>query len=90
MYDIKLTTRFRKDYKAAMKRGLDISALDDVIRLLAKGQPLPARYKDHPLSGSFSGYRECHLAFDWLLIYQIEEQVLVLTLIRTGTHEELF
>lgn len=88
-YIVKLTTQFRKDYKLAMKRGLDISLLEHVIADLARGIPLPEKNRDHALSGNWVGHRECHVLPDWLLIYRIEEDVLVLTLSRTGSHSDL-
>lgn len=88
--DIVWTSRFKKDYKLCMKRHLDMDLIDDVIRILARGETLPAVYKDHALSGDWSGHRECHIQPDWLLIYRIEDDVLVLTLARTGTHSDLF
>ena len=84
------TGQFKKDYKLAMKRGLDIGLLDDVIRTLAAGETLPEKYSDHALTGNWKGYRECHVQPNWLLIYRIEKDVLVLTLQRTGTHSDLF
>ncbi|NLP18616.1 MAG: type II toxin-antitoxin system YafQ family toxin [Firmicutes bacterium] len=84
------TTQFKKDYKLSLKRGLDITLLDDCIRLLATGQQLPTRFRDHDLSGKWSGYRECHVQADWLLVYRIESNELVLVLVRTGTHSDLF
>ena len=88
--DIVWTTQFKKDYKLAVKRKLDISLLDDVIRALSPGETFPEKNKDHGLSGKWSGHRECHILPDWLLIYRIEDNVLVLTLSRTGTHSDLF
>lgn len=90
MYEIKRTTKFKKDYKLAVKRGLDISKLKIVIQLLAEGKTLPEEYKDHSLSGEWIGHRECHIQPDWLLVYYYLESVLVLTLARTGTHSDLF
>ena len=84
------TTRFKKDYKLAMKRHLNIELLDDIIRALSRGEALPDKNKDHELYGNWSGYRECHIQPDWLLIYRIDDDVLVLTLARTGTHSDLF
>lgn len=84
------TTRFKKDYKLAMKRKLDIDLLDDIIRKLSRGEELPEMNRDHELAGRWGGYRECHIQPDWLLIYRIEDDVLVLTLARTGTHSDLF
>jgi len=84
------TSRFKKDYKLAMKRGFNISLIDEVIRLLSRGSELPAKYRDHDLSGDWAGFRECHIRPDWLLIYTIDGNELILTLTRTGTHSDLF
>lgn len=84
------TSRFKKDYKLAMKRGLNINKIDDIIRMIAAGQILPEECCDHQLTGNWKGYRECHIEPDWLLIYRIENDILVLTLSRTGTHSDLF
>ncbi len=89
-YVVKFTTQFRKDYKLAMKRGLKIELLERVIMLLASGEALPKKNKDHALTGNWVGHRECHILPDWLLVYRIEDDVLVLTLTRTGTHSDLF
>lgn len=92
-YKIKWSTRFKKDYKLAMKRGYNIDLLDEVIRLIAKGdqqQKLIDKYDDHELGGDWKGHRELHVQSDWLLIYYLEDDVLVLTLSRTGTHSDLF
>ena len=90
-YEVKWGHRFKKDYKAAKKRyGTDISLLHRVVDLLKQGRSLPAKYKDHALAGNYSGYRECHIKPNWLLIYLIENDVLVLTLTRTGSHSGLF
>ena len=88
--DIVWTAQFKKDYKQAVKRKLDISLLDDIIRALSRGETLPEKHKDHSLSGNWAGHRECHILPDLLLIYRIEDDVLVLTLARTGTHSDLF
>ena len=77
---------FKKDYKLAIKRNLNIDLLDDIIRALSRGEILPEKNRDHELSGDWAGYRECHIQPDWLLIYRIEDDILVLTLARTGTH----
>jgi mRNA interferase YafQ len=74
----------------AVKRNLDISLLDDIIRTLSRGETLPEKNRDHELAGDWVGYRECHIQPNWLLIYRIENDVLVLTLSRTGTHSDLF
>lgn len=92
-YKIKWSTRFKKDYKLAMKRGYSTELLDGVIRLIAKGdqqQKLIDDYDDHELNGDWKGHRELHILPDWLLIYYLEDDVLVLTLSRTGTHSDLF
>jgi mRNA interferase YafQ len=82
------TNRFRKDIKLMMRGGKDISLLQDVVRILANSEPLPVRNRDHSLVGDWKGFRECHIQPDWLLIYQIKGQDL--TLIRTGSHSDLF
>jgi len=89
-YIVKLTGQFKRDYKTAIKRGFSIDLLDEVINLLANGTPLPEKYRDHNLSGNWSGFRECHIQPDWLLIYRIDDDILVLTLTRNGTHSDLF
>lgn len=89
-YEIERTNQFKRDYKALKKRGYDISLLGEVVTKLADGTPLPEKYRDHPLSGRWSGTRECHITPDWLLVYRIDDGVLVLTLSRTGTHSDLF
>lgn len=88
--DIVWTSQFKKDYKLAMKRGFEMELLDDVIRLLSKGKPLPEKNRGHALSGKWAEYRGCHIQSDWLLVYRVENDVLVLTLSRTGSHSDLF
>lgn len=89
-YIVKPTTQFKKDFKLAMKRSMKIELLEEVIAMLAMGETLPDKHKDHALTGNWAGHRECHILPDWLLIYRIEDEVLVLTLARTGTHSDLF
>lgn len=89
-YDIVWTNAFKKDYKLAQKRHLNIGLLDDIIRTLSRGEPLPDKNRDHALTGDWAGHRECHIQPDWLLIYRFEDNVLILTLARTGTHSDLF
>ena len=86
------TGQFRKDYKLAIKRGCDVEALETVIELLCQEQPLPAEYRDHVLQNSrnYKGMRECHIEPDWLLVYKVIKDRLILKLIRTGTHSDLF
>ena len=88
-YTVKTTNQLKKDFKLAMKRGLNIDLLEIVIATLALGEPLPDKNKDHALTGNWIGHRECHILLDWLLIYRIEEEVLILTLARSGTHSDL-
>ena len=90
MYEIKPSSRFRKDVKLLAKRGFDISLLTETIDLLASGEPLPARCCDYALRGKWLGHRECHVTPDWLLIYRKYEDVLVLALSCTRTHADLF
>ena len=89
-YTVKFTTQFKKDYKLAIKRGMKTALLDAVIADLANGVPLREKNSDHALGGNWVGHRECHILPDWLLIYRIDGDVLVLTLTRTGTHSDLF
>ena len=89
-YIVKPTTQFKKDFKLAMKRSMKIELLEEVIAMLAMGEMLPDKHKDNALTGNWVGHRECHILPDWLLIYRIEDEVLVLTLARTGTHSDLF
>ena len=89
-YVVKFTTQFRKDYKLAIKRGLKIELLEQIVALLAAGQSLREKNKDHALTGNWVGHRECHILPDWLLVYRVEDDVLVLTMTRTGTHSDLF
>lgn len=88
--DIVWTNQFKKDYKLAQKRHLDVDLLDNIIRTLSRGEPLPEKNRDHALTGDWIGHRECHIQPDWLLIYRIEDNVLVLTLARTGRQPQRF
>lgn len=89
-YTIRPTTKFQKDLKRIQKRGYDISLLTAVIKKIANGETLPEKNKDHALSGDYFGTRECHITPDWLLIYEIVNNELILYLTRTGTHSNLF
>ena len=89
-YNVVLTNTFRKDYKLILRRGYNTALLEEVVDILASGKPLPDKYRDHELTGNFAGCRECHIKPDWLLIYQIREEELILYLTRTGTHSDLF
>ena len=90
MLDIILSNRFRKDLKLTKKRGYDLALLDDIVTILAEQKPLPSKNRDHELSGNYEGFRECHIQPDWLLIYRIDEDELLLFLSRTGSHSDLF
>ena len=89
-YSIRPTTKFQKDLKRIEKRGYNISLLTDIIKKLANGETLPEKNKDHNLTGNFQGCRECHITPDWLLIYEISDDELILYLTRTGIHSDLF
>ena len=89
MLTIKYQTAFKKDYKRILKRGYDLRLLEDVITKLARQEQLELSRQDHALSGNWKGFRECHIAPDRLLIYQVRENELLLVLTRTGTHAEL-
>ncbi len=92
MLKIEYRKQFKKDYKTAIKRGCNPSELEEVLNLLVNEEPLPTKYKDHALTDSkkYKDMRECHIEPDWLLVYKIEKDVLILKLIRTGTHSDLF
>lgn len=90
MLTIKYETTFKKDFKRIIKRGYNIRLLEDVIEILASGQVFPEKYKDHNLTGNYYDCRECHITPDWLLIYKINNNELILYLTRTGTHSDLF
>ena len=89
-YGIVQTSMFRKDLKLIKKRGYNLLLLNDVVDTLALGLPLDEKYKDHSLIGNYKGCRECHITPDWLLVYEICEDELILYLTRTGTHSDLF
>ncbi|MGC4130006.1 MAG: type II toxin-antitoxin system YafQ family toxin [Bergeyella sp.] len=90
MYEIWFETRFKKDFKLAKKRGLDISLLEEVLKLLRANGKLPAVYKPHLLKGNYKGYWECHIQPDWLLIWKQDDDIKLVSLSRTGTHTDLF
>ena len=89
-YELVLTGKFKKGLKLAKKRGLNIKLLDDIVEKILNGIPLDEKNRDHELKGKFAGFRECHIQPDWLLLYLIEADVLVLTLVDTGTHSDMF
>lgn len=90
MIKIVPSNQFKKDLKSAKKRGYDMEHLQKVVHALANGENLDKKYRDHALAGDYSGFRECHVEPDWLLIYRIDRDVLELFLFRTGTHSDLF
>lgn len=87
---VKYSSRFKRGLRLAVKRGLDISLLEKIVEKLKDRLPLEEKHKDHALTGKYKGYRECHIQPDWLLIYLIEDVILTLTLVDTGTHADLF
>ena len=88
MRQIIRSTQFKRDVRLAEKRGKDLAKLRELILLLVEEKPLPANYKDHPLSGDWKHYRDSHIEPDWLLLYKVEGDDLYL--VRTGTHADLF
>lgn len=90
MLTIKYQAAFKKDYKRIVKRGYDMRLLEKVIELLANQKPLPEKNRDHQLSGDYAACRECHITPDWLLIYEVADEELILYLTRTGSHSDLF
>ena len=89
MYEVKFTTAYKKSYRLMKKRGLNLSLLDEVVDALRQGRQLEEKYHDHGLSGRFQGFRECHIKPDWLLVYLLEDDILTLTLIDTGSHADI-
>ena len=89
-YHVRPTNKFQKDLKRVQRRGYDLSLLTEILKKLANGESLPEKNRDHLLTGNFSGCRECHITPDWLLVYEIYEEELLLYLTRTGTHSDLF
>jgi len=90
MLKIRYSSRFKRDFKAVIKRGYDVRLLEEVLNLLVQEKTLPQKCLDHPLTGNYTGHRECHITPDWLLIYKVEKGILILSLTRTGTHSDLF
>ena len=90
MLKLQISTKFRKDYKRIKKRGYNLSLLQDILDKLCAKEPLEPKHRDHAPSGSYKGFRECHIQPDWLLIYAIDDDRLILVASRTGTHADLF
>ena len=90
MYSLEQTNQFKKDIKLAKKRGLNMQFLDEAVTILVKNGKLPTKYKPHTLKGSYSGFWECHIQPDWLLVWAQNEEIKLIALTRTGTHSDLF
>lgn len=90
MYKVKFTNKFKKSYKEMKKSGYDLNLLEEIISKLSQGLPLESKHRVHMLSGNFTEYHECHIKPDWLLIYLIEDDILTLTMVDTGSHSDLF
>ena len=90
MLDIISSNQFKRDLRLAQKRGFRMDRLKAVVTALASGETLSRKCRDHSLSGNYSGFRECHVEPDWLLVYRIDNDVLALFLFRTGTHADVF
>lgn len=92
IYKIKRSSQFKKDFKTIVKRGYDLTELENVIKILKNGGVLPEKYKDHPLKNSkeYLDCRELHIEPDWLLVYKYYDNQVILYLMRTGTHSDLF
>ena len=89
MYKIEFTTRMKRNVKQMEKRGKNMTKLLDVLKLLEEGNSLPANYRDHALAGKLKGFRECHIEPDWLLMYIVHENVLVIAATATGSHADM-
>ena len=92
MLKLEFTGQFKRDYKLALKRGCDPKKLEEVVEILCREEPLPLSYRDHALTNSrnYKDMRECHIEPDWLLVYKVVQDMLILKLIRTGSHSDLF
>ena len=90
MYSLEFTNQYLKDLKKARRRNFDEEKLNSVIQILITGIKLPDKYNEHRLKGNYSGLFECHISPDWLLIYLKDDSIKLITLIRTGTHSDLF
>ena len=88
--EIKPTGTFRRNLKLIARRGYDLGKLETVVDQLSRMEPLPAACRDHPLTGNWQGFRECPIEPDWILIYAVRQDALILVLAATGTHSDLF
>ena len=91
-YEIRRTSQFKKDFEAIRKRGLDITEFTAVLEYLVNGETIPEKYRDHPLRNTkeYKNCRELHIEPDWLLVYKYSNDNVILYLIRTGSHSDLF
>ncbi|MDN0056185.1 type II toxin-antitoxin system YafQ family toxin [Collinsella ihumii] len=89
MLELRITAKFKKDYRRIKRQGKDLSKLEATLEALMRGASLPDAMRDHSLGVTYRGHRECHIEPDWLLIYRIDEKGLVLVATRTGSHSEL-
>ncbi len=89
-YDVIIKNSCKKDIKKAKKQGKNLTLLFEIVDQLSEGKTLDPKYKDHKLSGDHEGKRECHIEPDFLLVYQIAKSVVILYLIRVGSHSEIF
>ncbi len=89
-YIVKPTGPFRKDLKLAKRRGLPLNDLFTVVEMLENDTPLPANLHNHTLAGDYKGYWECHINPDWLLLYEKDTEIRIISLYRTGTHSDIF
>lgn len=90
MYKLQLSGRFKKSYKKCIKRGYDKTLFEEVVSILLRGESLPAKYKNHPLHGNYEGWNDCHILPDWVLVWKYDNDKLILCLLDTGTHSDLF
>ena len=90
MLTIKSTKKFQRDLRRMVKQGVDVTILDEIVEKLAREEKLDAKHRDHALKGEWLGYRECHITPDWLLVYKIKDNELILSLSRTGSHSYIF
>ena len=90
MYNLRFTNKIQRNIKLMKKRGKDLDKLTVVLKLLQNGEELPLKYKDHALTGNYIGCRECHIEPDWLLVYEIINEELIILLLTTGSHSDLF
>lgn len=89
-YKLKSTKQFDKQLKKCIKRGYDITKFEEVADCLVEGRILPEKYKVHRLSAKYAHCWECHITADWLLLWEYNEDALILLLLQTGTHSDIF